>query len=171
MKPYTDIEVTDKYVIREFNEELRLNFRNKVGKKVLQIGAKTLTPLEIFPSVIEAKEKTKINGINHCVNGRQKTAGGYIWIYKHPENPYFEYIINKNTVIRVFEYSDDLGTEELWHRDLEDRTVEILDETDWKIQLDNKLPILLENHIFISALEWHRVIKGTGTLKLKIYKK
>ena len=54
----------------EKGNELRQNFRNKVGKKVLQIEAKTLTPLEIFQSVIEAKEKTKINGINHCVNGQ-----------------------------------------------------------------------------------------------------
>jgi hypothetical protein len=58
----------------------------------------------------------------------------------------------------------------MWHRDNKDRTLEILDETNWKIQLDNKLPILLENHIFIPKHEWHRVIKGTGTLKLKIYK-
>ena len=64
MKPYTDIEVTDKYIIREFNENI--------------------DPIEL-----------------------------------------------------------------LWHRDSTDRTLEILGETNWRIQLDNKLPILLENHIFI----------------------
>ena len=85
MKPYTDIEVTDKYIIREFNENI--------------------DPIEL-----------------------------------------------------------------MWHRDDESRTIEILGETNWRIQLDNKLPILLENHIFIPKHEWHRVIKGTGTLKLKIYK-
>ena len=85
MKPYTDIEVTDKYIIREFNENI--------------------DPIEL-----------------------------------------------------------------LWHRDSTDRTLEILGETNWRIQLDNKLPILLESHIFIRKHEWHRVIKGTGTLKLKIYK-
>jgi hypothetical protein len=154
----------------EKGNELRQNFRNKVGKKVLQIEAKTLTPLEIFPSVTEAKEKTKVNGIHHCVNGRQKTAGGYIWIYKHPENPYFEYVINKNTVIRVFECSDDLGTEELWHRDLEDRLVEIIGETDWLVQLDNQLPTSMNSPIFIPKHEFHRTIKGTGNLKLKIHK-
>jgi hypothetical protein len=58
----------------------------------------------------------------------------------------------------------------MWHRDNESRTLEIIGETDWKIQLDNKLPILLENHIFIPKHEYHRVIKGTKTLKLKIYK-
>jgi hypothetical protein len=153
----------------ERGNELKQNFRNKVGKKVLQIEAKTLTPLEIFPSIVEAKEQTQINGIRNCDAGLQKTAGGYIWVYKHPENPYFEYIINENEVIRVFE-NDDLGTEELWHQDLEDRTIEILEETNWKIQLENHLPTSLKERIFIPKYEWHRVIKGTGNLKLKIHK-
>ena len=87
-----------------------------------------------------------------------------------PENPYFEYIINKNEVIRVFE-NDDLGTEELWHRDLEDRTIEAIGETDWKVQLDNELPTSLNRPIFIERHQWHRVIKGNGNLKLKIHKK
>jgi alkylated DNA nucleotide flippase Atl1 len=154
---------------KEKGNELKQNFRNKVGKKVLQIETKTLTPLKIFSSIIEAQEQTQINGIRNCAAGLQKTAGGYIWVYKHPENPYFEYIINENEVIRVFE-NDDLGTEELWHRDLEDRTVEILEDTDWQLQLDNNLPTSLKERIFIPRHEWHRVIKGTGTLKLKIHK-
>jgi hypothetical protein len=153
----------------EKGNELKQNFRNKIGKKILQIEAKTLTPLEIFPSLIEAKEKTQINGIRNCAAGLQKTAGGYIWVYKHPKNPYFEYIINENEVIRVFE-NKDLGTEELWHRDLEDRLIESIGNTDWQIQLDNQLPSSLNDRIFIPKHEWHRVIKGTGTLKLKIYK-
>lgn len=151
----------------EKGNELRQNFRNKVGKKVLQIEAKTLTPLEIFNSIVEAKEQTHINGIRNCAAGLQKTAGGYIWVYKHPENPYFEYIIDKNTVIRVFE-NEDLGTEELWHRDLEDRIIESIGETNWKIQLDNQLPTSMNHPIFIPKYEWHRVIKGEGKLKIKI---
>jgi hypothetical protein len=83
MKPYTDIEVTDKYIIREFNENI--------------------DPIEL-----------------------------------------------------------------LWHRDNEDRTIEILGETDWKVQLDNELPTSLNESIFIPKHKWHRVIKGTETLKLKI---
>jgi hypothetical protein len=86
MKPYTDIEVTDKYIIREFNENI--------------------DPLEL-----------------------------------------------------------------LWHRDLENRTVEIIGETDWKIQLENQLPTSMNKPIFIPRGEFHRLVKGTtGTLKLKIYK-
>jgi len=157
----------------EKGNKLKQNFRNKVGKKVLQIEANTLIPIKIYPSIVEASEKTKINkaNIGHCLHKNQKTAGGYIWVYKHPENPYFEYVINENEVIRVFE-NEDLGTEEFWHRDLENRRLEVIGKTDWQFQLENQLPVTLsENHIFIPKYEWHRLIKGTtGTLTLKIYK-
>jgi len=85
MRPYTDIETTDKYIVREFNENI--------------------DPIEL-----------------------------------------------------------------MWHRDNEDRTIEIIGETDWKLQLDNQLPTSLNSPIFIPRHMWHRAIKGTGTLKLKIYK-
>ena len=48
--------------------------------------------------------------------------------------------------------------------------VEILGETNWKLQLDNQLPTSINEQIFIERHQWHRVIKGTGTLKLKIHK-
>ena len=83
--------------------------------------------------------------------------------------PYTDIEITDEYIIREFDENID-PIELMWHRDDESRTLEIIGETDWKIQLDNKLPILLENHIFIPKHEWHRVIKGTGTLKLKIYK-
>jgi hypothetical protein len=57
----------------------------------------------------------------------------------------------------------------MWHRDDQDRTIEILGETDWAIQLENSLPTSLNDRIFIKRHEWHRVIKGTGNLLLKIY--
>lgn len=47
---------------------------------------------------------------------------------------------------------------------------EILEDTDWLIQLEDKLPTPLKDRIFIKRHEWHRVIKGTGTLTLKIAK-
>ena len=58
----------------------------------------------------------------------------------------------------------------MWHRDDEDRLVEIVGETDWKLQLDNQLPTSMNQPIFIPRHEWHRVIKGTGNLTLKIHK-
>jgi hypothetical protein len=85
MKPYKDIEVTDRYIIREFNE--------------------TIDPIEL-----------------------------------------------------------------MWHRDDENRLVEAIEHTDWQLQLDNELPLSMNMPIFIPRHAWHRVIKGTEKLKLKIYK-
>lgn len=57
-----------------------------------------------------------------------------------------------------------------WHRDGEDREIIALGETDWKIQLDDRLPTSLNLPVFIKAGQWHRVIKGSGDLRLKIIK-
>ena len=83
--------------------------------------------------------------------------------------PYTDIETTDKYIIREFSENID-PIELLWHRDNEDRTIEIFEDTDWKIQLDNKLPISLKECIFIPKHEWHRVIKGKGTLKLKIYK-
>jgi hypothetical protein len=85
------------------------------------------------------------------------------------EKPYRDLEVTDEYIIREFDENID-PIHLLWHRDDEDRTVEILGETDWKLQLDNTLPTSLNESIFIKRHEWHRIIKGTGTLKLKIYK-
>lgn len=84
--------------------------------------------------------------------------------------PYKDIEITDKHIIREFDENID-PIELMWHRDNEDRSLEIIGETDWKLQFDNELPILLKDHIFIPKHAWHRVIKGTGTLKLKINKK
>jgi hypothetical protein len=83
--------------------------------------------------------------------------------------PYKDLEITDSYIIREFSENID-PIELLWHRDDESRIVEIIGNTDWQIQLDNQLPSSLNDRIFIPRHEWHRVIKGTGTLKLKIYK-
>ena len=82
---------------------------------------------------------------------------------------YTDLEITDDYILREFSETID-PIELLWHRDDEARTVEIIGETDWMLQLDNSLPTSLQERIFIPKHEWHRVIKGTGTLKLKIYK-
>ena len=84
-------------------------------------------------------------------------------------NPYKDLEVTDSYIIREFSENID-PIELLWHRDDENRTVEIIGETDWKLQLDNQLPTSMNQPIFIPKHEWHRVIKGTGTLKLKIHK-
>ena len=83
--------------------------------------------------------------------------------------PYKDLEITDSYIIREFSENID-PIELLWHQDGESRIVEIIGNTDWQIQLDNQLPSSLNDRIFIPRHEFHRVIKGTGTLKLKIYK-
>lgn len=85
------------------------------------------------------------------------------------EKPYIDIETTDRYIIREFNENID-PIELLWHRDDEDRLVEIIGDTDWKLQLDNQLPVSMNKPIFIPRHEWHRVIKGTGTLRLKIYK-
>ena len=83
--------------------------------------------------------------------------------------PYIDTEIKDNYVIR--EFSVDLDSEELkWHRDYEDRIVESIGKTDWKFQLENELPITIKNKVFIPKGVWHRAIKGSTNLKVKITK-
>jgi hypothetical protein len=82
--------------------------------------------------------------------------------------PYTDLEITDKYIIR--EFGDDIDPIELmWHRDDQSRTIEIIGETDWSIQLDDNLPTSLNDCIFIKRHEWHRVIKGTGNLTLKIH--
>ena len=83
--------------------------------------------------------------------------------------PYIDLEVTDKYIIREFSENID-PIELLWHRDDENRTVEIIGETDWKLQLDNQLPTSINEPIFIPRHEWHGVIKGTGKLKLKIHK-
>ena len=83
--------------------------------------------------------------------------------------PYIDLEVTDEYILRQFNENID-PIELLWHRDDEDRVVEIIGETDWMLQLDNSLPTSLQERIFIPRHQWHRVIKGTGILTLKIYK-
>jgi len=83
--------------------------------------------------------------------------------------PYIDIENNDFFIIREFDENID-PVELMWHRDDENRIVEIVGETDWKLQLENCLPTSLNKPIFIPRHTWHRAIKGTGKLKIKIYK-
>lgn len=81
--------------------------------------------------------------------------------------PFKQTKINEKQVIRTFS-QDTVDEEFKWHRDAEDRLVEILEPTDWQFQFDNKFPQKLEGTLNIPKGVYHRVIKGTGDLKVKI---
>ena len=83
--------------------------------------------------------------------------------------PYIDLLITDEYIVREFDKDID-PIELMWHRDDENRLVEAIEPTDWLLQLDNELPSSMNKPIFIPRHAWHRVIKGTNKLKLKIYK-
>ena len=83
--------------------------------------------------------------------------------------PYTETYLGRNKFERVFrEHTDE--TELVWHRDRKNRTVKIIECNGWKFQQDNKLPIELHagDTLHIKAKEYHRIIKGSGSLVVEI---
>jgi len=83
--------------------------------------------------------------------------------------PYIDLEVTDKYIIR--EFNEDIDPIELlWHRDDEDRMIEIIGETDWQLQLETQLPTSMNKPIFIPRHEWHRTIKGTGKLRIKIHK-
>ena len=58
----------------------------------------------------------------------------------------------------------------VWHKDDEDRDIEILEGKGWQMQFDDELPFELvkRDHIFIKRHRVHRIHKGTTDLKIKI---
>ena len=83
--------------------------------------------------------------------------------------PFQETKLGNNEFIRVFEQNSDSG-DFVWHRDREDRIIESIGETDWMIQLDNELPKVIKDKVFIPMGVYHRVIKGSGDLKIMLIK-
>jgi hypothetical protein len=77
--------------------------------------------------------------------------------------------ISHNKFRRVF--SESVDSDELkWHKDQYDRIVFIESCNGWKLQMDEELPQVLQEgqKYFIPKDTYHRVIKGTGDLKITI---
>jgi hypothetical protein len=85
------------------------------------------------------------------------------------ENFPFQQEIIDDVKIRTFD--ENVDDEELkWHRDRENRVVEILESDNWYLQMDNELPIklIVGEKYFIPEGVYHRVIKGNSKLKVRI---
>ena len=83
--------------------------------------------------------------------------------------PYIEHKLNNGMLLRTF--SKDAMIEELvWHRDHNDRIVEVVEGEGWEIQFEDKLPQPLKVGIQynIPANTYHRVKRGTTDLVIKI---
>tara|TARA_Y100000389_G_scaffold193126_1_gene221569 strand:- start:212 stop:463 length:252 start_codon:yes stop_codon:yes gene_type:complete len=71
--------------------------------------------------------------------------------------------------IRTFDVTAE-DKEFVWHRDKEDRVIEILEGDGWQFQPDSALPFLMRPGLkfSIKAGEYHRIIKGINDLKIRI---
>ena len=77
---------------------------------------------------------------------------------------------DKKERIRTFdEYVDEMDL--IWHRDSCNRQITVVNGENWKLQLDNQLPIIMEKGRLyrIPKMVYHRIIKGKGDLRLKIW--
>lgn len=84
----------------------------------------------------------------------------------------FPFVQHKKDGYIVREFDSSVNEQELvWHMDEHDRLVEVIEGNQWQLQYDNKLPEVLQENkkYFIPKLSWHRVIRGNGKLKIKIY--
>jgi len=85
--------------------------------------------------------------------------------------PYEDYV-GSDYFLRVF-YPNIEESELVWHRDINDREIEVVSGVGWKLQMDNELPFDLEEGMIynINKMEYHRLLKGKGTLRIKIREK
>ncbi len=85
------------------------------------------------------------------------------------EFPFVQTKLDENRALRTFKETVK-GSELIWHMDREDRLITIIESDNWKLQLDNELPIELRKGktYFIPKMTYHRVIKGSGSLTLEL---
>ena len=127
-------------------------------------------------SLLKATEKTLNIVLSKMVRDKYQDFDGYSLHLdveeldsSEEELPYDEEI-NESHRVRVF--SESVDDEDLkWHRDREDRLIEVIDGSDWEIQFDNELPKKLTpgTQIIIPEGVYHRVIKGSSELKIKVH--
>ena len=86
--------------------------------------------------------------------------------------PFTEKKMRDNLFLR--EFKENVESQDLvWHQDRENRTIVVLESDGWKLQMDNELPFpLVEGEVYdIPAYSFHRVIKGTGDLRVVVEKR
>jgi hypothetical protein len=87
---------------------------------------------------------------------------------KENKIPYTQYN-NDGYIIRTFDMDIDLSSL-IWHRDKNNRIVEVISGKGWKFQMDNHLPIELKEgmKLEIPKETFHRMGKGNTKLVIKI---
>ena len=128
---------------------------------------------------LEKEEKTLAIDITALIKKiRQRQAIGLVElqsfsveIYRAGGKMYMPFKQKKVGNILIREFSQSVDSLELaWHRDKKDRFVRVAKGKDWKLQIENCLPIdLLSKKIyFIPKNTYHRIIKGRTDLVVEI---
>ena len=83
-------------------------------------------------------------------------------------NPYLDKTIGEYFE-RTFKSDVDDG-ELVWHRDHEDRYVQVVEGDGWQLQIDNQIPTALVTgkEYFIPKNTFHRILKGNSNLVVNI---
>ena len=86
----------------------------------------------------------------------------------HQINPRpFEEKLEEEWMIRKFS-ADSHPLDLVWHKDDATRIVVPLNENDWMYQEDNSLPVRIDKELLVVKGVYHRIIKGTTELVVKI---
>jgi len=87
--------------------------------------------------------------------------------------PYIDEKISDTEWIREFNPEVNESEEYIWHRDLKDRKIIVLEGHGWKFQCDNELPfnININDKFIIPRMIYHRLIPGKSKLRIKINEK
>ena len=99
-------------------------------------------------------------------------ATGIVWWRQFLLVKPYNDIFSPNRTERVRTFEEDINELDLiWHRDTVDRKVMVMEGKRWKLQMDNQLPFVMEKGVLydIPKMVYHRVIKGNGQLRLKIW--
>jgi hypothetical protein len=83
--------------------------------------------------------------------------------------PYIDRQIDTCQFIRKFDKDID-DVKLIWHKDKRTRIITVIEGKEWKLQLDEFLPITLEKNkqYKIPKETYHRILKGKENLILKI---
>jgi hypothetical protein len=86
---------------------------------------------------------------------------------------YIDERVSDTSWIREFDPEVTESEEYVWHRDKNNRSVEILSGDGWQFQFDNELPIIINKNdtIVIPKMVYHRILPGQNKLRIKINEK
>lgn len=84
--------------------------------------------------------------------------------------PYTDIKLGAGVKLRAFDPSITDVKDYVWHRDKEDRDIQVVDGDGWMFQFDNELPFCINkgDEFHVPKMVYHRIIPGSTQLRIKI---